>query len=32
VPPAAQEAQKLGDCVSDAGNDTDKILECLERN
>jgi hypothetical protein len=32
VPPAAKEAQELGDCVSDAGNDTDKILECLERN
>lgn len=31
VPPAAKEAQELGDCVADAGNDTDKILECLER-
>jgi hypothetical protein len=31
IPPAAQEAQKLGDCVSDAGSNTDAILECLEK-
>jgi hypothetical protein len=30
IPPAAQEAQKLNDCVSDAAGDTDKILRCLE--
>lgn len=30
IPPAAQEAQRLGDCISAAGNDTDKIMECLE--
>lgn len=31
VPPAAQEAQELGDCISAAGDDTDKIMECLQR-
>lgn len=31
VPPAAKEAQELSDCISAAQNDTDKILECLER-
>jgi hypothetical protein len=30
IPPAAQEAQELNDCVSDAGGDTDAILKCLE--
>jgi hypothetical protein len=30
VPPAAQEAQKLGECIEAAGNDTNQILECLE--
>lgn len=31
IPPAAQEAQKLNDCVSDAAGDTDAILACLEK-
>lgn len=30
VPPAAQEAQKLNDCINDAGQDTSAILQCLE--
>jgi hypothetical protein len=30
IPPAAQEAQKLNDCINDAGNDTSAILRCLE--
>jgi hypothetical protein len=31
IPPAAQEARKLNDCIKDAGNDTDAIFACLER-
>ncbi|CAN5453963.1 hypothetical protein BH20ACT15_BH20ACT15_14270 [soil metagenome] len=30
IPPAALDAQKLGDCVAAAGQDTDEILACLE--
>jgi hypothetical protein len=30
VPPAALEAQKLNDCIADAGEDTEKIFRCLE--
>jgi hypothetical protein len=31
VPPAAQEAQKLNQCIQEAGNDPDEIFACLER-
>jgi hypothetical protein len=30
IPPAAQVAQKLNDCISSAGGDTDRILRCLQ--
>ncbi len=32
IPPAAVEAQKLGDCIRAARNDAEKILACLEES
>lgn len=31
IPPAAVEAQKLNDCIQDAGNEPEEIFACLER-
>lgn len=31
IPPAAIEAQKLNDCIQDAGGDPDEILACLDQ-
>lgn len=31
VPPAAQDAQKLNDCIQAAGSDTDAIFACLDQ-
>lgn len=31
IPASAKQAQKLGDCVSGAGTDIDKINRCVER-
>jgi hypothetical protein len=31
IPPAAQEAQRLSDCIQAAGGDPDEIRACLER-
>ena len=31
IPDSAKQAQKLGDCVSAAGTDIDKINRCMER-
>src|SRR5688572_27390460 len=31
IPNSANKAQKLGDCVSAAGGDVDKINRCMER-
>jgi hypothetical protein len=31
IPPAAQEAQKLNQCIREAGNDPDEIFACLDR-
>ena len=31
IPPSAQEARELNDCVAAAGDDTEAILACLER-
>jgi hypothetical protein len=31
IPASAKQAQKLGDCVSSAGTDVNKINRCMER-
>jgi len=31
IPPSAQEARELNECIAEAGDDTDAILECLDR-
>lgn len=31
LPQAALDAEKLNRCISDAGSDTDRVLECLEK-
>lgn len=31
IPASAKQAQKLGDCVTSAGTDIDKINRCMER-
>lgn len=32
IPPAAQDAQKLSDCIQAAGSDTDAIFACLDQH
>jgi hypothetical protein len=31
IPPAAQDAQELNDCIAAPAGDSDEILSCLER-
>jgi hypothetical protein len=31
IPPSAQEARELNDCLADAGNDTEVVFDCLEK-
>jgi hypothetical protein len=31
IPPAAQEAKQLNECIQAAGNDPEKIFACLDR-
>jgi len=31
IPPSAQQARELNECIDDAGEDTDEVLACLER-
>jgi hypothetical protein len=31
IPPAAQQAEELNDCIQEANNDPDKIFACLDR-
>jgi hypothetical protein len=31
IPPEAIDAQRLNDCITDAGNDPERIFACLDR-